>query len=534
MKEIPSRNYSAFAVSMAVHVVIMLAMWMYRFNVLGQDEIVVETIFINERLHQEYSQELEQTEIAEQITLVSGGMVSTAVGASSEPTLNRVKIEKLESLQEPIFKLNIAEITAPADGVLAEDLGEGQVTGEVGAMVEGYGEALSRISKELIRLMREQKVLVVWLFDESESMKDDQAEIRQEFGTVYAELEIAQRKVKVLRRKKNEDVLLTSVVGFGKEIHTLTRKPTSDVNEIRAAIDRIPIDDSGEEYTCQAIAAVIDQYHKQAVRQKRKLVVIVVSDESGNGGQFVEATVTKAKRAKVPVYILGRESVFGYPYAQIVWKDPLYGLPFWVQIYRGPETAFPECLQWDGLRARHDAFSAGFGPYEQVRIAKETGGIFFVLPSEEENLSGAGAHEERKFRAYDMKQYQPLLLSRREYLQRRNRSKFRTQIWNVIAKLNPHTDKQLNIKEWHYSIDPVAFHREGLREHAKAVRALFVEVHLDRHLGLATGQVKVNAVFRRHAAIAVGVDQKRRRRLGRNLSFVGKALDEFGIRVGPQ
>ena len=100
MKKFSSRNYSAFAVSMAVHVVIMLAMWMYRFNVLGQDEIVVETIFTNERLHQEYSQELEQTEIAEQITLVSGGMVSTAVGASSDPTLNRVKIEKLESLQD--------------------------------------------------------------------------------------------------------------------------------------------------------------------------------------------------------------------------------------------------------------------------------------------------------------------------------------------------------------------------------------------------------------------------------------------------
>ena len=129
---------------------------------------------------------------------------------------------------------------------------------------------------------------------------------------------------------------------------------------------------------------------------------MVVSDESGDDGTKVETTLAAAVKAKSPIYFLGRESVFGYRYARIRWVDPKYRLTHWLTINRGPETPAPEQLQWDGLHSRWDVFSSGFGPYEQVRLAKETNGIFFVLPGEEENLTGAGAHEKRKFDFLDM------------------------------------------------------------------------------------------------------------------------------------
>jgi len=223
---------------------------------------------------------------------------------------------------------------------------------------------------------------------------------------------------------------------------------------------------------CQAVETVLDEYRSAAQNSKRRLVVIVVSDESGDDGNRIEEAISKARRMNAPVYVLGREAIFGYPFARVRWKDSVFGLDHWLPITRGPETPGAECLQWDGLHARWDSYSSGFGPYEQVRLAKETGGIFFVLPGEEQNLSGLGAHENRKFEFLDMKQYQPSLVSRGEYEQSRDASPFRGQIWNVIRVLNPHLDDQLNIRELYYPADSAQFQSDARLEFDKAVRAM--------------------------------------------------------------
>ncbi|MCA9015769.1 MAG: VWA domain-containing protein, partial [Planctomycetaceae bacterium] len=254
--------------------------------------------------------------------------------------------------------------------------------------------------------------------------------------------------------------------------HVLTAKPTTELKEVQDAITKIPTDESGLENMCQTVGATIDKYAVMARKSDRRLCIVLVTDESGDDGAAVEEVITRAKRAKTPIYILGRESVFGYPYARQIWNDPKYNLPFWIQINRGPETAFPEALQYDGLHGRWDAFSAGFGPYEQVRIARETGGIFFVLPGKEQRLAGAGSNQERQFRFQDMKEYQPLLLSRRDYDASRSASKFRTAIWKVIVTMNPHLDAQLNIRELYYPIKKPEFYATGSKEVPKAIRAM--------------------------------------------------------------
>lgn len=466
------RNFSAFGVSLGVHVVILFAMGMIHYNLTEeQPDIAVDTVFSEERVQQEFSQELEVSEeISETDNTIAGATATSAVSSGAVSTAKQVKIEQSESLRDPELRLNVGAVSLPGDDVLGEQMGEGEVNGEASAYVEGYGAALSRMSAELLRLMREQKVTVVWLFDQSDSMKDDQAEIRQKFHKIYEELGIQQKKDASL--KSRDEVLLTSIAGFGKGVVEYTPKPTAKLDEIRAAIDKIEIDESGKEHMCSAISQAIDAYGKMAARDKRKLVVVVVSDESGDDGERVEETLDKAKRAKAPIYVLGREAIFGYPFARIRWKDPVYGLNHWLTINRGPETAFPECLQWDGLHARYDAFTSGFGPYEQVRLCRESGGIFFVLPGEEENLTGAGAHEKRKFAALERKEYQPLLLARREYASRRDRSEFRKTLWQVILRLNPHLDKQLNLRIWHFAMEPPEFGKQGKQEFLKAVNAM--------------------------------------------------------------
>ncbi len=231
---------------------------------------------------------------------------------------------------------------------------------------------------------------------------------------------------------------------------------------------------------CQSIAAIINEYKQQAIRGKRKLAVIVVSDESGDDGGAVEEAIVAARQAKAPVYFLGRESTFGYPYAHQRWIHEESGEHFWIQIRRGPETPFPECLQWNGLHARWDVQTAGFGPYEQVRIARETGGIYFVLPGEEETLTGEGANDKRKYDFLAMREYQPTLSSRPDYVRERSASKFRETLWNVVARLNPtqndilfqNHDPELNIRHEHYPLMPDPFREQAFAEVSKAAKAM--------------------------------------------------------------
>lgn len=478
-------TFSGVAVSVVLHVIVMgvLASF-YDTLVEKPEEVVVDSIIDEERVTEEITQELEiETEVSENLNVVSGGVVSTQVGSvANQKSVATVNVETSEAIKDPELRVNAGPVTMPGTADAGMDLGEGEVTGEVGAVVSGYGPAMSRLTQELIRLMRQEKILVVWLFDQSDSMKDDQEEIAGKFHKVYEELGIASKQDKKLNSIRDE-VLQTVIAAYGEKLSLITKEPTADVPAIQAAIQKIPIDESGKENLCAAISATVDMFARRTGRDDRKLVIIVVSDESGDDGQGVEVAIEKAKRIKSPVYILGRESVFGYPYARIRWKDPKYGLNHWLRINRGPETAYPEALQWDGLHNRWDAFSSGFGPYEQSRIVKETGGIFFVLPGEEEDLSGAGANEKRKFQALDMRRYRPMLLSRRDYADSRQRSPFRKGIFDVIARLNPNEaavksgllpghDPLLNIREHWYPLEKPAFLEEAVKQVAKARRSM--------------------------------------------------------------
>ena len=323
-------------------------------------------------------------------------------------------------------------------------------------------------------MLREEKLLVVWLFDESESMKDDQKEIREQFHKVYEELGIAMERD--ARTRADKETLLTAVNSFGESLHSVTAKPTAEIGEIRSAIDKIRLDETGKENIFGALVKVLDQYKPMANKTRRKLVLIVVTDESGDDGQgpLPDEVIQKAGKSgrPAPIYILGRESVFGFPYAHMRWTDPKYGLTHWLRIDRGPETAMPEALQFDGLHERWDAHPSGFAPYDQARLAKETGGIFFVLPHEEENLEGQAAIDKRKFAFLDLKEYAPELVPRRKYEELRTRSKFRSAVWDVIKLLNPFLDEKLRIQEHWYSSEAAQFKAAGQESFERALRAM--------------------------------------------------------------
>ncbi len=471
---VSSKNFSAIAVSLSLHVAVLIALALIKYQVDNGDlKMVLDSVFSEERVQEEFEQEVDvSTDVAETMNFVAGSVApnTTAVGGGTGAVAAQQKIDDSASLKEPDFTFNAGAITVPGLNILSNDLGSGQVTGDVGRVVEGYGAALGQITQELIRLMRDDKVMACWMFDASESMEDDRREIRDNFHKVYEELGLATKSDDKLRY--TEEPILTSIFAFNTNATELTAKPTSDVKLIRAAIDKIVKDESGDENFCTSAAAVIAKYGRMAASQKRKLVLIMVSDESGDDGARIEESIEMCKRANVATYFMGRYAVFGFPYARMTWKDPKYGLTHWLRINRGPETPFPESLQFDGLHERWDVYSSGFGPYEQVRLCRETGGIFFLLPGNETNISGRASHLERKFELLDMKEYLPDLSARVAYQKERDSSKFRSTIFQVVQRVNPFLDNQLQMREHWFDAKFEEFAKQGAENFGKAVRAL--------------------------------------------------------------
>lgn len=301
--------------------------------------------------------------------------------------------------------------------------GGGKIAGDVTFESGEIGQALDQLAREILRNLNEHKITVVWLFDESESMQDDQKIIKQKFNKVADVL-----KSHVDSDRKSVGALTHVVAGFGKDVHFPLAKPTSDISVIGKAIDRLRIDETGIENTCSAIQQVMNRYGN-LITKDRRLLIVLVTDESGDDGAGVEEARQMVVSRRTPVYILGRQALFGYPFLLFEYVDPITKDVFWPTIRRGPETAGLEVLQWDGLQNRIDELPSGFAPYELARLAKESGGIYFLLPSEET----LRIHKrEKAYSIKSMKEYIPDYESRLAYEQKLEKSRLRRTLHEII------------------------------------------------------------------------------------------------------
>ena len=327
-------------------------------------------------------------------------------------------------------------IGLPSIGELSTHL-SGALKGEGRAVVDNYGQAFDQLTQEILMMLEQSRVLVVWCFDQSASMKDDQQEIRDRIERVYEELGLADIA--------DHGNLVTGVTSFGQNFLVHLEKPTSRLEEIKSAIDEIPVDPSGKEFTCLSVAHSIEQYREFAKRTRRQMALILVSDESGNredNEAHLEATIDLAKDARCRIYVLGREAVFGYPFAYFRWEHPQTYVVHYLQVDRGPESSVVEQLQTDGFKKRVDSHPSGFGPYEQSRMAWETDGIFFMLPSIESDVID---YDQRRYRLENMRAYQPDLRPRVKLLAEISNSTLRSGLLKIIYDMNPYDTEAAQI-----------------------------------------------------------------------------------------
>ncbi|QDT00518.1 vWA domain-containing protein [Adhaeretor mobilis] len=330
---------------------------------------------------------LSADESTEEMGALSQGGEASAMAAAAmfaEESLVLIETETMEDVGElPAVELETQIFQGPEVSLDLPTQGVGSV-GATGA--EG---AIDRITHEILTSLEQSPTLVVWLFDESGSLKKERERISKRFGRIYEELGVIEASKNPAFKKHEDKPLLTAIVGFGSQPKLLTEKPTDDLAEIQAAVKAVKEDENetnkGQENVFRAVATAAEKFraYRTASRGSRNVLFVVFTDEAGDDVNSLDATIRVCQRSSIPVYVVGRPAPFGRQtaYVKYIDPDPNYDQrPQWVPVSLGPESLMPERLKLNfvGRGNDDDLVDSGFGPYALTRLCYDTGGLYFA------------------------------------------------------------------------------------------------------------------------------------------------------------
>ncbi len=424
------RDYTAWSASLALHLLLLIGLATASIVIPGKlNELTlsyeVPDLLEEEPLPQEF---LSADEPLEDIGALSqAGLESARAAAEVVDDRSLVIFEPGEitdygeqmtlEVDTPVFQGPEFSETLPVQGA-----GSVGTTGALGA--------IDRITHEIMTSVEVQPTLVVWLFDQSGSLKDERAKILKRFRSIYDQLGVVEASNNPAFSKDIDKPLLTAVVGFGSTPRMLTDEPTDDIEAIVAAVEAIEDDDSGRENVFEAIARSVDKFrtYRRKRHGSRNVMLVVFTDESGDDVERLDETVDLCRKLAMPVYVVGRPAPFGREHAYVKWIDPdpkFDQRPQWVPVSLGPESLMPERLKLHFLGAGNEdqLLDSGYGPYALTRLCYETGGLYFSSHPNRKvgrNVSGRetsnlAAHISTFFDPQVMRRYQPDYLSVQEY-----------------------------------------------------------------------------------------------------------------------
>jgi len=290
--------------------------------------------------------------------------VEGASGASVNPVLARIEAPK-----------ELMKAVAPTTSVYSDQI---SIKGNGAEHVGGVEGAVDRVANEIVRRLEKGRVLAIWLFDASGSLVVERERLAKHIDTVYSHI------TQLDENKRAEDGgLLTAVVSFGHDRKAMTTEPTADKAAIIEAINNVPLDETGVETTFGTVAETVRKWghFKDKAGNVYKPMVIVVTDEVGDDEDRLEEAIDVASKAKVPVYVLGSQALFGRADGYMDYTDPktkvvYHGLP----VRQGPESVVVEQIRlpfwYEGFQ--YDFMDSGYGPWALSRLSAATQGIYFI------------------------------------------------------------------------------------------------------------------------------------------------------------
>lgn len=307
-----------------------------------------------------------------------------------------------EPLQQPLEGVKVTQ-SVPRPGRAGEEI----------VHVEG---AVDRITHEIARNLEEKNVIVVWLMDASISLIPERKAVAENLERVFSEI----NKLGVVK----SDELVHAVVAWGQEPKPLL-EPTSDTKKVVEAIRGVATDESGIENVFTAVQFAIDRYKSRITQQRRKMMIVVWTDESGDDYRLIDPVVGNCQRLAIPVYTVGPSSMFGKEIGTRPYVHPENGQTYFLPMNRGPETIHQEQIEMPFWFAgsQYDNLHSGLGPFALTRLAYETGGAYFIK-DDPKDIS--------PFKVQTMIRYAPEYDSVANYVQRVKASPLRRAIMQAV------------------------------------------------------------------------------------------------------
>lgn len=393
-----------WGVSLAVHSLLLLALFSLHVEYSGKPALVQVISSITEPPETEDFLEVvpnldEEISLSEAVSLIPKSAASVAAAQAPMPTellQTNLQQQAMARVRDPSLNRPLANLGS------AMKLGE-NIDGVRGANLNAGGDSgsVDRITMEILRQLEKSKVLVAWVMDSTESMAKRREDVIKRFERIYHELGELE--------KNKEDILLTSIVSFGIKTEFVTPRPTANMEEIRKAVRSIKTDDSGKENVFSAVKETCLKLRRYQTQSGRKLMIIVLTDEKGDDPSLADDTIKLVTRNRTPVYVLGPMAPFCRKTVEIPYREPESGEVFMLPVEMGPETIQVEqlTLPYWGAGPQYDLLPSGFGPYDLTRLARESGGIYFMY---DDGTTGKG-----NFNTYEIAPYSPTYVSTAEY-----------------------------------------------------------------------------------------------------------------------
>ncbi len=420
----------AFGVSLAVHGLLLvgLAFAGYRVHREVQREFrseVVDNLVPSDLTYQD----LDQTASPPAPVPAAGSFAPTLAPmiTSAPSSAGGVPVSAQDgtrALQPLLAKLDVrraTEVVVPTATMLGQTV---SIKGNGAEMVGGVEGAVDRIAIEILRRLEQGRTLVVWAFDASGSLQAERQRLGKHIETVYTHINQLDET-----QLAADNGLMTMVVSFGNDRQPMLSKPTSERAEIIEAIDRVPLDTTGVETTFTTVGWIVNKWgrYKDKSKHPYHTLIIVVTDEVGDDEERLEDAVALAQKAKVPVYVLGSQAVFGRSEGYMDYTDPKTKHVYHhVEVRQGPESVALEQIRlpfWYG-GPQYELVEAGFGPYALSRLASATGGSYFVTRFDTRRMG---------FDLARIREYKPDWIRRDEYERQIRNSPLRQAILNAAS-----------------------------------------------------------------------------------------------------
>ena len=377
------REMPAWGVSLGLHTAIFLFFACWTLPIVRESlaELVVSEV--------EETQEPEfKFDVAATDQIGNGGTGDTlspslaAAGAASASP----QVESSKRLQEELVKVNLTP-TATIGDIAADTLGKtvevrggtDNLSGEFGGQGTGGGSGgtagtLDRLTFEIMASLKEKKTLVVWLMDESTSMKKRRDTVAERFENIYKQLGLLDVETK-------NGILKSAIVSFGKDFHFISKDATDDIDLlVKLVKENIPDDESGKENVFTAVEAAVKKYRDYRSREHRNCIMVIVTDERGDDFDKLDQCIQATAAAGFKVFCVGNAAPFGQEKGYVQWTYEDGGsdeLP----VDQGPETVAPEHVNlpfWGVSGGDLVRMTAGLGPYALTRLCAETQGVYLI------------------------------------------------------------------------------------------------------------------------------------------------------------